>query len=459
MENNPFSSPDALERMQKVSELLNQVLDEDTKKMMEQLRESLKDLKIDAKDIERYEQAFKMDDYLKGLDRTIDLLTQVREQQKFNSLALAVDDLLRRQQQIASDTAALQEKLNNGGLTEEEDARLKDLVDQQQKISQELEMLKKQTEEMTAGRKNEEFQQNPLLEDVKNMRDRMQKEDFKRQTEEITSEMKNRQLDSAADKQQNMLRFLDSLKKDSQQISQQCSGGGASQLDLSDFIRRALAVSMHQESLNREIRDLPAQFMRGQRPDIEGLIDQVSILQVLVKQQGNELEQDLESFVRSSFAVDPATVEAIKGTQGIFAAIVKNLEDRAMSVASEDQQEIVRRFNLLVIELMKAQDQGGGSGSPNPMDAMQQFKNLTRRQLSLYQQMMQRQMSPMSQQSLEEMKRMAMEQRQIREALEKLMRESRQQMNSLGRMDDVIDEMKDLETQILDPQLRKKVAE
>lgn len=32
MENNPFSSPEALERMQKVSELMNEVLDEETKR-------------------------------------------------------------------------------------------------------------------------------------------------------------------------------------------------------------------------------------------------------------------------------------------------------------------------------------------------------------------------------------------------------------------------------------------
>lgn len=199
--------------------------------------------------------------------------------------------------------------------------------------------------------------------------------------------------------------------------------------------------------------------MRGQRPEIEGLIDQVSILQVLVRQQGNDLENDLEKFVRSSFSVDPSSIEAIKGTQNLFAAIVKNLEDRAMSAASEDQQEIVRRFNKLVIELMRAQDQSGGSGSPNPMDALQQFKDLTRRQLSLYQQMMQRQMAPQNQQTLEALKRMAMEQKQIREALEKLMRESREQMNSLGRLDDVIDDMTDLETKMLDPNMRRKVAE
>ena len=70
-----------------------------------------------------------------------------------------------------------------------------------------------------------------------------------------------------------MLKFLDALKKDSEQISQQCSGGAPPQIDLSAFIRRALRISHDQEMLFREIAELPEQFMRGQRPEIEGLID------------------------------------------------------------------------------------------------------------------------------------------------------------------------------------------
>ena len=459
MENNPMASPDALERMQKVSELLNEVLDEDTKKMMEQLRESLQELKMDPKEIEKYEEAFKMEEYLKGLDRTIDLLTQVREQQKFNSLANAIEDLHGRQQNIASETAALHEKMQKEGLNKEEEAQLKDLADQQEKINKELEQLQKQSEEMTQNRKEEEFRQNPMLEDVKNIRDRMQKEDYQERGEDIKKDMQQQKLDSASQNQQNMLKFLEALKKNAEQINQQCSGCSAPQMDLSDYIRRALQVSHDQENLLREIFELPAQFMRGQRPEIEGLIDQVSVLQVLVKQQGNELGNDLEKLVKGSFAVDPSAVESIKGTQTMFSAIVKNLEDRALAIAHEDQQEIIRRFNQLAIDLMRAQDQSGSSGSSNPMDALQQFKNLTRRQLSLYQQMMKKQMSPMNGQSLEQLKQMAMEQQKIREALEQLMRESRQQTNSLGRLDDVINDMKDIETQMLDPKLRQKVAE
>ncbi|HNW35346.1 MAG TPA: hypothetical protein PKM25_10470, partial [Candidatus Ozemobacteraceae bacterium] len=117
------------------------------------------------------------------------------------------------------------------------------------------------------------------------------------------------------------------------------------------------------------------------------------------------------------------------------------------------------RFNLLAMELLKAQDQSQSKNNQNAARSMQQFKDLTRRQLSLYQQTMQQQRSPVDQRMMEDMRRMAMEQRKIREALEQLMREGKQQMQTLGRLDDVVKEMQDLETKTLDPRLRREVAE
>jgi hypothetical protein len=350
--------------------------------------------------------------------------------------------------------------MQNEGLSEEEESELKDMTDQQEKIGQELEQLQKQAEEMSSNRKTDEFEQNPLLEEVKNLRDRLQQNDHQKMTEEIKNQMQQKNLDSAQQEQKNMLKFLESLKQNAQQICNSCQGGSPPQLDLSSYILRTIQISKDQEKLVESIADFPVQFMRGQRPEIEGHIDQVSRLQMLVKQQASDLEYELENFIKSSFAIDPTTIDSIKGTQTIFSAIVKDLEDRALSQARSDQREITRRFNRLAIDLLRAQDQqSNSSGSSDPMNAMQQFKDLTRRQLSLYREMMKQQMSPGGKEMTQQLKKMAMEQRQIREALEKLMRESRQQMNTLGRLDDVIEDMEDIETQILDPDLRKKIAE
>lgn len=457
---NPFSSPEALEKMQKVNELMNDVLDDEAKRLMKQLRESLTTMKLDPKDLEKFEEAFKMDNYLKNLDRTIELLKQLKDEQKLDSLGKAAEDLLKRQQRMASETAALAEKQKQGGLSPEEESKLKDLAAQQEKLRQELEQLQKQARELAEQKQKPGEPPNPAAEDVKNMRDMMKQEDFNKTAEEIKKNLDQKNPAGAKEQQQKMLKFLESLSKSGQKICNSCSGGQQQQLDLSRFIRRALNVSRDQEKLLLQLNGLPMQFMRGQKPAVEGIIEETSVLQVIVRQQASDLENALETLVRSSFTIDPTVLQPLQGVQPMFNEIIKNLEDRAIGKSRSDQREIIRRFNLLAMELLRAQDQSQSSqNNQNAASAMQQFKDLTRRQLSLYQQTMRQQRSPADQRMMEEMRRMAMEQRKIREALEQMMREGKQQMQTLGRLDDVLKDMQDLETKMLDPKLRREVAE
>lgn len=550
MENNPFTSPEALERMQKVNELLEQVLDKDSKQMLKNLQDSLQDIKLDPKEIQKYEEAFKLEEYMNSLDRTINLLEQVQQQQKFESLANSIEEAYQRQKQIASETqdllnkqkegklspeeenklnklqeqlqkqkdgelskeeqdklitelqeqlqkqmegelskeeqnklkelqeqlqkqkdgelskeeqdklmTKLQEELQkekNNKFSQEDENKLKDLQDQQKKLSQDLEELQKKSEELTKNsNKNEDLKNNPFMEDVKNIKDRMKNNDHKKLGEDIQKDMQNKNLNMAHQNQEKLLNFLQSLKQNADQMMNMMASE-APQLDLSFYISRAIKVSKNQEKLLKEIVDMPDSFMRGKMPQIEGIIDFVSVQQVLVKQQGLSLQEDLNQLIKNSFTIDPTVIEAINGTQEKFSNIVKNLEDRALDNSKRDQYEIIRCFNKLAADLMRAQDNNGGGSSSSSMSPMQQFKNLTKRQLSLYQQMMKQQLMPQGSQAL---KQMAMEQRHIRESLEQLMREHRQQMNNLGRMNDVIEDMEDVETKILDPALREKVTE
>lgn len=456
---NPFSSPEALEKMQKVNQLMNEVLDDEAKRLMKQLRESLTTMKLDPKELEKFEEAFKMDNYLKNLDRTIELLKQLKDEQKLDALGKTADDLLKRQQRMASETAALAEKQKQGTLSPEEESKLKDLAAQQEKLRQELEQLQKQAQELAEQKPKPGEPQNPATEDVKNMRDAMKQEDYKKTAEEIKKNLEQKNPAGAKEQQQRMLKFLESLAKSGQKICNTCSGGQRQQLDLSRFVRRSLDVARDQEKLLLQLNGLPGQFMRGQKPAVEGIIDETSVLQVIVRQQAADLENALETLVRSSFSIDPSVLQPLQGVQPMFNEIVKNLEDRAIGRSRQDQREIIRRFNQLAMELLRAQDQSQSQSNQSAASAMQQFKDLTRRQLSLYQQMMRQQRSPADQRMMEEMRRMAMEQRKIRESLEQLMREGKQQMRTLGRLDDVLKDMQDLETKTLDPRLRREVAE
>jgi hypothetical protein len=549
LKENPFSNQETLDKMQKISELLNQVLDDEAKKLMQRLQESLKDMKLDPKELEKLEDAFKMDEFVKSLDRTVELLEKLREDMRLNSLGNALEDLRRRQEMLASETlelekkmetgalppleevrhqdllkqkkmleehfqeeqkrlgkerealekkqqaeglspdeqkemeklteqlealkkefaeqasalasetALMEEKRNKGALSREDEARLNDLKQQQEKVRQELEKLQKQTEEMAGKKPPPGEAPDPSQENLKNLRDQMNKEDFRKELEKIKKELTEKNFSEAHKAQKRVLKFLESLAKEGQNMCNSCNGSPGKQLDLSRFIRRALQVSHDQEKLLNSLDGFPGQFMRGQMPAIEGRIDETSYLQLLVKTQGQNLHDALDAFVRSSFSINPEIMTPLNGTQRIFSEVVKDLEDRALEKAKTNQREIIRRFNHLAIELMKAQDQSQNSSSSNPMDALQQFKELTQRQLSLYQQMEKQKMSPANQQLMEQLKRMAMEQRKVREGLEKVTRENKGGRNVLGRLEDIINEMTDLETKILDPELRREVTE
>jgi len=237
MEDNPFTTPEALEKMQKVSELMNDVLDDEAKEMMEQLNKSIQELKIDPKALEKYEKAFKMKDYMKGLDRTIELLKQMKEQQKMNAFGNEIEDLVKRQQQIASETEAIDKKIKDGTSTPEDESKLKDLANQQNKIKKELEQLQKQAQDMIKKDKKNDLAQNSLMEEVKNIKDKMSKQDFKKMSDDISKELSKKNTGKAKKNQKKMLEFLKSLAKNAKKICKSCSGGSAPQLDLSRFIR------------------------------------------------------------------------------------------------------------------------------------------------------------------------------------------------------------------------------
>ncbi len=546
LKSNQLANPENLEKLAKLNQLLNEVLDTEAKRLMKQLQESLKDVKLDPKDVQKFEENFKMSEYLEQIDRSIEALQQLKDQRQMLEIDQAISDLKRRQQTVASETAdlerrkregneklteseekklaelekklaemqklaseaaSLQEKQANGEqLNASESARLdeiarqlekqqalaseaaalqqkqanakpddaqyqqqlKELQDRQKKIGEELAELQKKAAEMAEKLEKEKSDpqapQKAGKEAMKDLRDRMQQENFAQNQKDIEKNLAEQKLNDAQQGQQRMLKFLEALKKNSERMAQECSQQGQQQqVDLSRFIQRAIQVSVDQEALLDQLDGVPGQFMRGHLPLIEGRVNEVSVRELIVKRAGNSLEDDLESFFRKNINLDAEVLLNIRGTDAVFNTIVKDLEDRAVDRATGAQRDIIRRFNRLAIDLMRAQEQSNQSqqsGQGSMQQMLESFKQMTRRQLQLNQmtQKMQ-QMSPQDRSMMEQMKRMAQEQRQLREQLEQLMRDARQQRQVLGRMDDVTEDMKDIETRLLEGKYDRKLAE
>ena len=95
-------------------------------------------------------------------------------------------------------------------LTEEEEAKL--LTLKSSKIKLTASWLSCKSKPKNLQRQKRRILAKPLLEDVKNIRDKMQKEDYAKRGESIEKSIE-KDLDSASKEQQNMLKFLKPSKE------------------------------------------------------------------------------------------------------------------------------------------------------------------------------------------------------------------------------------------------------
>ena len=462
MRKNPFTSTEAIEKMQTVEKLFQEVLDDETRQFMQELQKTLEKVNIDPAAIEEYQKNFRMDDYIDKLDRTIELLKQVKELQQVNSINEAIKDLAKRQENIASQTQELIDKQKAGELSQEENDLLEDLKQQQEKINQELKQLEEQTDKLTKEENKDSFlnQPKPFQEDLKNILDRMKNMDFEQKGQEITKNMKEKNLEKSLENQQEMLKFLQRLKEDANNIDMQMQAGANQQeADFSPLIKKALKISRVQEEILMDITSYPDSFMRGHMPQIEPIIDFLSVKQLSLRKQAERLDRHVKEMVTQTFSADMSLTRITEKAPELFADIIVNLENRQLAKARLDQYIIINMYNKLAAELMRTQENMGEDSSGGSSDSpFQQFQNLTRRQLQLYQKNMRQQMQ-LGVQSQEELQQLAIEQQHIRQSLEQIMQSLRQTGSTRGRLNDITQEMEDIETEILDPALKREVAE
>lgn len=468
---NPLTNPQILEKLQKINDLFNEVLDEEAKKLKEQLIKALEDIKVDPKEIEKFYNNFNIEDFVNKLDKTLDILQKVKDEMRMYSIGKAIEEIKQRQEKICSETSEIYHQqpqsnlaTHSNNLTQEIKNKLNELSQQQEKIASDLQQLEEEANKILQEKPKVGNEQHPALEDVKNLVDMFKNLNYSKTTEEIKQNLNSNNLQNAIGLQKDMLKFLDSLKKHGDQICQNCmmSGSFSLKVDLTTYIKNAIKISKDQEWLLSRLENMPFQFLRGQQPELEEIIDDVSIYQSQLKNFAKNYEIALENLLKVDLLMPMDLSKKIKGTQRIFADIIKNLEDRSIGAARNQQKDIINKFNELALDLIKLQEDINSSisisNSTNTANFIEQFKELTKRQLSLYQKNMQK-LNSADKNLLQDLIGMSLEQRFIRESLQQLKSDAQRQINLLGRMDDIISEMKDIETQILDPNQQRKAAE
>jgi len=399
MEQNQALSPETLEKMQKIQQLMEEIDSDELRQAMEQMRTAMENMDQDALRQAMEQMRFNMQDFAEKLDRTIDLLESIKQEQ-------AVE----KARQIAEEMEQMQSDLREQTADAKNDPR--DLADRQESLNDKLDALQKQLDRADSLLADQE----QLREMMDQLQEMMQSDSLRHDMEQAANNMKqgNRRQamqnqQSAQQKMQQMLAMLTQMKQ-----SMQSGAMGDMTEALKKAANRMLTISgQHKEICARYVDD-PYPVAGGLLACWEGIQNTLRDL------YANPM---IMLYLHPKFPSDQAR------TAAAYRNVFQQINDARYSGLRNLFTEIQAGINLMAYDLMQSMSSmsqnGGMSGGMESM--MQALQQMSRQQMAmnmLTQQMMEQMMQNggrMTPDMRGQMGRMADEEERLAENLRRML--------------------------------------
>lgn len=427
-----FKPPDStlLEKQKQLDELFNSVMDEETKKMMEELRKMLE--KLDKEKVSEMLEKMKMSskDMEKELDRNLELFRQLEFEKQLAESIEKLNQLAEKQEQLAKET-------------EQAESTPEELKEQQKAIQEAFSEQKEQLEELKS--KNQALEEPNAMPDM-NQEQKTASEEMNNSSESLQNN--NRKKASGSQK-----KAAQALKNMAEKLSAMKEGMEQEQAEedaemLRSILQNLVRVSFDQEELMSRTK----------------VISRTDPRYLLLIQDQNDLKEDLALIEDSLYAlakrqamIKPFIMKEIETANQNLTDAVKGLNDRNLQTAGAKQQFVMTSVNnlaLMLSEVLKQMESNmesqkskpgskackkGKSGGKMSMKSMRQMQqNLNKKMQELKKEMESmnkggqgKQKTPGQQKMSEQLARIAAEQEAIRSEMRKYM----DQMNEQGIKD------------------------
>jgi len=408
---NPEQAQEIKEKTEMLQKLLENLLDEDTKKMYDELQKLLNEqTKSDeARDLLEKLQG-KEQNLTKELDRALELFKQLTVEKKIDETANRLDELAKEQQKLADEMKQAKNPT---------DAQKEELAQKQNELSKEFDKLKediKALEEL-----NKELQSPEKLPDTK--QDQKTTDEAQDQAEQ---KAKKGDTKKAAEKAQEASDKMEKMAKDIREAQDEGDEEQAEENaeDLRKILENLLHLSFDQERIMGQLREVnqldPRYLALGQQ-------------QVKIKEDAQQVEDSLYALAKRVFAIQPFVTKEVQAMKDNLTEAVDAVKRRRQDIASGKGQLAMTSMNNLALMLsdalkdmqqdMKKKSGGGGKGKKKgkPQPGAGKKPSLSQMQKQLGDQLKQLQKSGKSGRGLsEEVAKMAAQQEAIRRALQDL---------------------------------------
>ena len=512
--NSEFATMEALQKMERIQKLLEDVADEELRKTIEQLRKALEEAnpRRMQEDLEDFQLS--SDELMKQLERIEENLKQFRFEERLKAAVREMEELAARQERVNDELAKLDEKeavasdstdASAEGDTEgspddddsessEDGEESEELADagQEESPSSETDSQSSESESESQSSESEssepESKPSPSEEERLAEEERALAEETKRMEQELRelAEMIQELRDSQS---QEMMGDLSEQMESSEipqtmeEMAQQMDGGQRSparesgekaltelekmvqglQMGAQSMAQQQVAIS--QAAINRAVRDLLSLSGDQERLSLDlGEIprNSTSATRSFADEQhllirGTERVGDmLYEVSKDTPLMDSSIGKQLEAGVGSMRGASYGLENGAVNVARDDGAKAVEDLNGVVIALLEAAKSMSScsSGMPQP-GMMQQLKELSGDQQKLNEalkQLMKDGGKSMDHRLQGQLDRMAQEQQRIKEQLQQLM-EQMTEGGTLGRLDDVTEKMDEIAERLRDGRL------
>ncbi|RIK76731.1 hypothetical protein DCC62_10795 [candidate division KSB1 bacterium] len=442
MERNDMLSLETLDKYLELQKLLQELNSPELQKALEEMRKSMENL-----DPEKLAEAmknfqFSQEEFLKGIERTMNLLKQVQAEQKLDEALKKTADLLERQEEIT-------EQAGKNPDTNERN----DLAQQENGLQQDSESLEQSLQDLS-NLMNELQQQSPAQK-VDEAAQTMEANDLAGEMQQMSENLQQGQMSQAQERgrrnAQTLQRMQQSLAGAQKEMreSQQRYVTQALQRSSNDLLQ----LSKRQEQLGSQSGQM--QNNSGESGQFNNSADQQQELLSGL----NRVAEQLYETSQKSFAITPEVARSVGQAMNQMQEALRQLEQRNGRQAGNAQRQAMQGLDQAVAGLRDAMQQmGGQQGMGMSMEQfMQRMLGLSGQQQGINQETQglgEQGMSQMQRQAA--MARMAAQQAAVQKSLEQLIQEFGNKGEILGRLDQTAKDMeevvKDLQQQRVDRQ-------
>jgi len=441
------------EKQEQLEEIMEEAVDEELEKLMEQIQEMMQELEKDGA-LENMEQMEENNEEMEmDLERALELFKELE-------MELAMEKFIEELEKLAEE----QEKLAEETEKETDPQKQEENIEKQEELNKKMDELEKDMEELE--KKNEELEKQKDLGDEEENQEEM--DDIQENMEESKEQMEKKNSKSASQKQKNaagkMKKMAAKMKESMQQQEQE-------QLEEDMKTLRQLLENLVGMSFDQE--DLIGEFGLAQvnTPKYVDLVQQ----QFKLKDDFRLIEDSLQALAKRNFQIESFVMEKVTDIKGYMKDGLEQLEERRKPQAADDQQRVMKNVNDLALMLSEVMNQmqqqmsgmmqgdqmcnnpGGKGKGQKPSD------KISEGQQSLGEQMKEAQDGKSGKDgkpSSKEFAEMAAKQAALRKALE----EKKKGMQEKGgggengkKLQDLIDGMNQIETDLVNKQLTNQM--